>query len=190
MAEKIKRLYGTEDEAIIIRAKVILQHLQENTAAFTAKFPWFDAAFVNEFETEINAADQYPVDLVRLNNKKVLTDDVRQAMLYGDSALRTLGIYAKLTYPKDPERRYVFGQKTWAPARNNRKKMFDALTLAHSMAIAEPYKTDLATKGFTAANANHLLDLAEVLEEKKLPQGKAGKERKIGTADRIKLYNI
>jgi hypothetical protein len=189
MEEIIKRIYTMEDEALITRAKTTRKFLEDHLGAFAAKFSWIDASFVTAFEADILAADNALANQLLAGNKKVMTEDVSLIMEQGFAALHVLGTYAGLAYPKDQKRRMVFGQEAWRAARYDRKKMFDVLVQAHSLASQDPYKTDLGNKGFTPADENLLRDLADLLDEKKIPQLNAGKEKRILTADRILLYN-
>jgi hypothetical protein len=189
MAEKENRLYIIDDDAIIARAQTTQQFLADKLALFTAKFPWIDAAFAAAFQADITAAKNSNSNTNLGQGKKVLTEDIVNTMDEGWGALQVLDTYAGLAYPQDAQRRTVFGQKEWRAARNNRKKMFDALTQAYSLASQDPYKTELGNKGFTLADANSLRDLAALLDEKKIPQVNAANEKRILTADRIALHN-
>jgi hypothetical protein len=182
MEEPVKRDYSLEDEALLTKATTIFKTLETKLADFTAKFSWVDAAFLADFGADITAAKNSVAQQVLASNKKVMTEE-------GFRALHVLGTYAALAYPQDLNRRLVFGQEHWRAARVNRKKMFDVLTQAYSLASQDPYKTELANKGFTPADENLLRDLAELLDEKKIPQLNAMKEKRILTADRVVLHN-
>ncbi len=189
MSDKVIRNYKYADEDMLTKALVMYNHLDKDLASFTAEFPSIDAAFALQFEADINLAKNAAPDLFLVNSKKVMTDDIKQAMKQGDLALRKLGIYARLTYFNDRVQQRVFGQNSWQAARSNRKKMFVALEFAHNLVTQAPYQADLAATGYVAANALELETIANLLGERKMPQNKAAKERVVNTEKRLRLFN-
>jgi hypothetical protein len=189
MQEIVTRIYHMQDEELVTRASTTHKFLDEHLAGFTFRFAWIDAAYAASFAADILAAKNALANVVLGNQKRVLTEEVQVTMEQGYGALDVLGTYAGLAYPQDLKRRMVFGQSGWRAARYDRKKMFDVLVQAHSLASVDPYKTELGNKGFTPADENLLRDLADLLDEKKIPQLNAAKEKSILTADRILLYN-
>jgi hypothetical protein len=189
MPEEIIRNYTMEDEGMLVRAEIIHDQLVTDLAAFTAKFPFIDAAYAAAIQASIDAANALPLDNQVVSNLKVLTEDVNAQVLLGRRALSNLGIYAKLTYPNDEARQRVFGQNQWAEAYSDQEKMMNALEHAHALVIAAPYAADLTTKGFVAADAANLLSIANEIRTKNQLQENAKASRPVTTQDRIVQYN-
>ncbi len=141
MTKEIIRTYTLEDEAMIVRAQIIHDHLVTDLAAFTAKFPFIDGTTTTALQASIDAAEALPLDNQVVSNLKVLTEDVNAQMILGRKALSNLNIYAKLTYPKEEARQRVFGQAHWKAAYSDQEKMMNALEQAHSLASSAPYDT-------------------------------------------------
>lgn len=189
MAKEINREYNLEDEAMLVRAEVMHTQLVADLAAFTAKFPFIDAAYEAAMAATINTANALPLDNQVVSNLKVLTEDVNAQVILGRSALKALGIYAKLTYPDSEARQRSFGQDQWADAYNDQEKMMNALEQAHAQAIAAPYATDLDLKGFTATDAANLATIATAIRTRNNLQENAKNNRPVSTQDRVIQYN-
>lgn len=189
MPKVIIREYNMEDEAMNVRAQVIHDNLVTDLALFTAKFPFITAATTTAIQASIDSAEALPLDTQVISNLKVLTADVNAQVALGRNALSTLGIYAKLTYPNDEARQRVFGQDTWAAASADQEKMMNALEHAHSQCTTAPYAAALAAKGFLAADATQLLNIANEIRTRNQLQENAKANRPVTTQDRIVQYN-
>jgi hypothetical protein len=189
MAKEIVREYNLEDEAMLVRAEVIHTQLVADLADFSAKFPFIDDAYQAALQATINTANALPLDNQVLANQKILTEDVNAQVILGRSALKALGIYAKLTYPDSEARQRSFGQDQWADAYNDQEKMMNALEQAHAQATAAPYDADLAAKGFTATDAANLATIANAIRTRNNLQENAKNNRPVSTQDRVAQYN-
>jgi hypothetical protein len=156
-ARPIKRLYTMEDEEMQTRAQTMHSNLLIDLAAFTAKFSWFDAAFILSFLTDITTAKNYELDMQVVNLIKVLTADLKASTDEGMRALDLLDIYARIAYPTDITQQRVFGQKMWEKARNDQQKMYKALKMAHNLANAAPYKAALLAASMQQTDIDNLL---------------------------------
>lgn len=190
MAKAIKRAYGMADDSMLERAEVFHDALNTELADFTARFPWLDAVWLTAFQNDINDADAFPTDDSVVLDIKVMTADVGSAMRQGYGALQTLGLYAKLAWPKDVARQRVFGQDGWDEAYNNTLKLQEALELAHSKADGASYKPDLLAKGYTQAEIDSLETLSDEIKLKNRLQEAAKSGRTVTSHDRIALLNV
>jgi hypothetical protein len=190
MAKTIKRAYGMADDSMLERAEVFHDALSTELADFTARFPWLDVVWLTAFQNDINDADAFPTDDSVVLDIKVMTADVGSAMRQGYGALQTLGLYAKLTWPKDMARQRVFGQDGWDEARNNTLKLQEALELAHAKADGASYKPELLAKGYTQAEIDMLETLSEEIKLKNRLQEAAKSGRAVNSHDRIALLNL
>jgi hypothetical protein len=187
---EIKRLYSMEDELMLTRAATQKGNLQNDLAAFTAKFPWINAAYVTSYQTDITTADAIPRDNTVMTDVKVLTADVNASVVEGREALSQLFRYAEITYPTDKVRQRVFGQDLLAKARSDQEKMENLLEHANGFADKLPYKTDLIAKGYTQPQIDNLLTISDNINTKNLLQEAAKSSRPVSTQDRISVYNI
>jgi hypothetical protein len=189
MAEKIDRLYSMEDEVMLKRAQVQQANLATDAALFLAKFPWLDAAYITGYLANINTADAFPEDFTVMQDLTVLTDDVNASMTEGKNALKTLFLYAGLTYPDNKTKQRVFGQDKMEKARTDQEKMENLLEHANTMANKEPYKTDLIAKGYTQVQIDGLLTISDNINAKNLLQESAKSSRPVTTQDRVNVFN-
>lgn len=189
MAKKILRNYRGEDEAMIVRSQVITDQLSNDLGDFSAPFPFINPDTIVGLQTSIDTAEALPLDSQVLANQRVLTADVNAQMIIARRALSDLDTYAEFAYRTDAMRQKVFGQDTWAAAYNDQEKMINALEAANGMAEKEPYRTDLAAKGWTDANSANLLTLAEAIRNRNRLQENAKAERPVTTQDRVVQYN-
>lgn len=190
MSEKKEtRHYTLPDSEMLLHSRVKHDFVQDELALFTAKFPWLDQAWLDDWETETEAVNGANDDGSYVAGVGVLTEDVTIELSTCDQLLRELFIYTKLAYAGDKKTQRLFGKDTLQAARSNRKKMFDLLKLAHSLANEEPYKTNLLNKGYTQPKIDALLTSAESLSDKKTIQGNQSGKRATTTAERIKNLN-
>ncbi|MBI1286298.1 MAG: hypothetical protein GC178_01855 [Flavobacteriales bacterium] len=190
MAKAIKRAYGMADDDMLERSELFYDALNAEQADFVARFPWMDAVWLTAFQNDINDADAFPTDDSVVLDIKVLTADVGSAMRQGYAALQTLGLYAKLAWPKDVARQRVFGQDGWEEAYNNTLKLQEALELAHAKADGASYKPDLLAKGYTQAEIDMLETLSDEIKLKNRLQEAAKSGRSVSSHDRIALLNV
>ena len=185
------RNYTMEDEEMQVRAKTKYDLLLAgDLAAFTAKFPWFDAAYIASFLADINTAKAFPPDGAIMSNIKVLTEDIGTSMTEGMRALRTIDIYAQLTYKTETAKQRVFGQDRWDAARNDQEKMRTALEVCYGFANGAPYKAALMGKGLTQPDIDALNTIADNIDTKNALQEAAIAGRPVSTQDRINVNNI
>ena len=190
MAVEIQRIFNMGDDEMLERAQLFHDILADELAAFTGRFPWLDAAWLSALENDIRTADQYPKDESIVLDQKVLTGDVGTAMNRGYALLQDLGMYAKLAYPNDPARQRVFGQDFWAKARNSTLKLQEALELAYNKAQVADYNAALLAKGYTQAEIDALISIANELQLKNGLQEAAKSGRKVNRHDRVQLHNL
>jgi hypothetical protein len=190
MAEEIIREYNMADDVMLERADTFHDALALELPSFTLRFPWMDPVWLTALRNDIDAADAFPTDENVVMDLKVLTGDVGSAMQQGYAALQTLGVYAKLAYPKDEARQRVFGQQYWQDARSSTLKLQEALELAHDKADHVDYTTTLVTKGYTVLEIAGLATLAGELQLKNRLQESAKLGRKVSRHDRVALHNV
>lgn len=190
MAKAIKRAFGMADDSMLERAEVFHDALNTELADFTARFPWLDGVWLTAFQNDISDADAFPTDDSVVLDIKVMTADVGSAMRQGYGALQTLGLYAKLAWPKDMARQRVFGQDGWDEAYNNTLKLQEALELAHAKADGASYKPDLLAKGYTQAEIDMLETLSDEIKLKNRLQEAAKSGRSVNSHDRVALLNV
>lgn len=183
------RKYRYKDEEMLVKAEVMASLLSEDLNLFTAKFPFINPTFLTSFSGSINSANAFALDDAIVSNIKVLTSDVNNKVLEGHEALRVLGIYAELTWANDAARQGAFGQNTWAAAKSDQEKMMNALEAAHAKASEDDYHNPLLETGYTDAEIENLLTIAESIRSLNLLQESAITERPVTTQDRVQLYN-
>jgi hypothetical protein len=190
MAEKPVRKYKLADDAMLERAQTFHDRLEGELVIFGPRFPWLDAAWLAAFQTDILTADRYPSDENVILDQHLLTGDVRSALQQGHAALVTLGLYAKLAFPKDLARQRAFGQQHWTAARFSTLKLNEALGVAHAKAADIEFKDDLLNKGYTEFEIDTLEDLSEELQLKNRLQESAKLGRQVNSHDRVALHNV
>lgn len=190
IAKPIVRLYHMPDEDMTTRAQTMHDNLDTDIADFTAKFPGINGGFVTSFATDITTAKNFMSDTAVVNMIKVLTEDLEASVEEGMRALDALDVYAREAFDDSPAKQRVFGQDTWAKARNDQQKMVKALKLAHSFANVDPYKSALIAEGMTTGDIADLLTIAGNIDLKDGLQEKAKSGRGVTTEERIKVYNI
>jgi len=185
----IKKNYNMDEDVLLERAQLFHDTLTLELADFTAQFPWLDAPWVANFQTETDAADDFPKDIDVTLDIEIKTGDVVMAMSQGRSALDRLGTYAKLAWPADLKRQTSFGQEGWTKAKRNTLDLKEALQTAHRKAENAALKTELLDKGMTQPDIDLLDSTADEIETKNSTQelGKSG--RKVQTGDRTRLHN-
>jgi hypothetical protein len=186
----VKRLYTCEDEAMQTRAQLFHSNLTTDLAAFTAKFPWLDAAWLLSFLATITTAKNFQLDYTVQNILKVLTEDIEASMAEGMKGLDTLDIYARVAYPDSRAKQRVFGQDHWEKARGDQEKMKSALKSAHSLADAAPYKAALLAAGMPQASIDALGTIADNIDLKDTLQEAAKSGRQVTTEERVEVNNI
>jgi hypothetical protein len=187
--QEIIRKYRHKDEEMLVKAEVMATLLAADMALFTAKFPFINPTFLTSFNGSIDTANAFQLDEAIVSNIKVLTSDVNNKVLEGHEALRVLGIYAELAFMNDAARQGAFGQNTWAAAKSDQEKMMNALEAANRKASEEDYHDALLAKGYSDAEIDNLLTIANALRNLNLLQESAITERPVTTQDRVILYN-
>lgn len=189
MSDEIKRLFNIEDELLLTRAQTQKDAANGDLTLFTARFPWFTAAYLTSYQTDIDTAEAFPEDATVMTDIKVLTADVNASVDEGKANVAALFLYAELTYPNDKVKQRVFGQDRMDKARTDQEKMINLLEHAHSFANKDPYKTDLLAKGYTQTEIDGLLTVADNIRDKNRLQENAKASRPVTTQDRIGVYN-
>lgn len=189
MAKGVKRVFKLTDDALLERAYLFHDMVEGELAAFTARFPWLDAAWLSAFKSEIDGAGDFPTDKSITLSVKVQTGDVNQVMQQSYAALQTLAGYAQLAWPADMARQRAFGQNSWRAARRNSPKLQEALELAHSTATSSEYRPVLLAKGYTQAEMDGLSTLFDQLKLHNNGQEGSKLGRTVSTRDRICMLN-
>ncbi len=189
MSDPILRNYNMEDELMLVRSQTMKDNVNADLVAFTARFPWIVPAYLASWQSDIDTAHAFPLDNAVLDDQTVLTNDVNASMEDAKGKLRTLFLFAEITYPKDTVRQRVFGQNQMDKARNDQEKMMNLLQHAYSFAKKDPYKTDLLAKGYTQVEIDALQTLAVNIENKNRLQENAKSQRPVTTQDRTEVYN-
>ncbi len=189
MAKNLKRNFRIGDAMMLERAQVFADMLDTELPAFTARFPWMDAAWLGQLRSDIDAAAAFPNDQSVMLDIKVLTADLDTAMKMGYAALRTLAGYARLAWPHERARQRVFGQDGWIAALHSSQRMQEAIELAHSLAGSPELLPDLMAKGYLQADLDELITLSEQIRLANLQQEAAKHDRQVTSHDRVAQLN-
>lgn len=190
MSVTIIRRFSKPDTDMLEQARLFYDLVLPNLAAWTALFPWMDAAWMIALLADIEAADAYPTDDSVVADIKVTTGDVASTMTQGRAALHELDVYAQLAWPTDMARQRVFGQDRWSANNRNTLKLKESLELANAKADHAEYKPALLAKGYTQLKVDALLTLATSIDTKNRMQESLKAGRPVSSHDRISLMNI
>lgn len=161
----------------------------QELAEFTARVPTIDAAWLLQFEADIEAANDHPGHRAQQVDQRVKTSDLRAQMQSSREALSVLNRYARLAWPTERGQWRQFGQEHWRVQQRTRAWLDHALRLAHQIAQQPENKPMLLAAGMTQAAIDALLTLADSLGEKNMEQGLSKTSREPLTHTRMRLYN-
>ncbi len=187
--EKIQKNFSKSLLELLEQAQVMHNLFIIDWPDFTAKFPFMDSTYANDFQTAIDAADAEPDDEAVLDQQQMLTYQLEQRMQEARNAYTTLLTYVQLAYPKNASILNHFGQERYRRARNNQLKMKELMEYAHSVANAAPYQPVLIAKGFQQTDIDNLLALANALESENASQEGAKINRSFVAQVRTVKYN-
>ncbi|GAB3872870.1 hypothetical protein GCM10028824_23760 [Hymenobacter segetis] len=148
-ATTVLRHYSSSAAAMRQDMRTMQAHYLSHQAAFQAFNPEFDAAFGTDWLAAIDLADTTPDNTVRVGELMEDTAEVASAMAQAQGALQSLFYFVGRAYPHNVGRMATYGRSNYETARNSHDKMRTLLQTAFASATRD--KTDLAAKGYTAA---------------------------------------
>lgn len=190
MAKKDKRLYSMTDRAMLNRAQRQKDKIKRALAAFTPRFPWLDAAYLDAYQTEIDLAAGIAQNNTLTTDTKALSAGVQTSMMESKIILGVLFIYSAIAFRNDIKRQEEPGKNLLDKARNNTLKMMSLLQHAWSVADKDPYKTALLNRGYTQAQTDALLVTRGVLKTTNALLQLAKANNVLATSRSIRLHNI
>ncbi|MCX6352137.1 MAG: hypothetical protein NTX03_09780, partial [Bacteroidetes bacterium] len=189
MAQEIKRRFKGSDDDFLLNAQTLCTILGDDLADFTARFPYADAAWKDELQADIDAAEAQPSDFFRMGDKMIVTDEIKTLLITVKIAFKNLNTYAGLAFAKDDVNSYVQGKDLWREGKNKTLRIANALALANTYAENADIKPALLNKGYTQVDIDELATLSTTLFALIKAQSNTVKTRQVGTQSRILQLN-
>jgi hypothetical protein len=184
----VLRHYSSSAAAMRQDMRTMHAHYLTHQAAFQAFNPEFDAAFGTDWLAAIDLADTTPDNTVRVGELMEDTAAVQDAMTRAQQAVQSLFYFVGRAYPHNAGRMATYGRSSYETARNSHDKMRTLLQTAFASATRD--KTDLAAKGYTAAQLAALGALvAELADTNTTQEVKKGTNQE-GTAHYLTTQNL
>lgn len=188
--KKVERKFSKPQLKLLEQAQKLHDIFEEDLALFTAKFPFMDTVYLDNFQTQINEADAEPDDESVVDNQQTFTNDLNNSMKNGRNGYTILLTYVSFAFPNNASVLEHFGQKRYRTARFVQLEMKELLQYAHEIANKPAYNNSLIAKGFLQTDIDNLLTLANAISSGNRAQENVINERVVITQERLSKLNL
>jgi hypothetical protein len=183
-----KKFNRTYDE-VLLQASLFHRELVRDFAEFSAFSPTFSSSFVEDFLSDIQAADSIPTKEVDLNVQVVLTMEVEEQMILARRHFQKLLLFVGIAWNNSESKLKAFGSDSYLPSRNSPSNLASLLSGLYNTANSAEYKDVLIAVGFSQNDIDLLNTLSEDLITKMNTQIEYKNHSFSRTEERITAYN-
>jgi len=181
------RGFNIRDTKAIQDCRVTITLLTDDLPRFTEIVPSINAAFLTEWEADIQAAEAVPTDRQHQNESLDLSEEVQAAM--GNVRIKNmqLKLAAMEAFPKDAGKYAAFGFNEYNKVRLSDADLQLYAERLHSVAVK--YKTQLNAVGWSDEKIATIDTVAQALRDADDAQEEHKRNRREATNLRINTYN-
>ncbi len=187
-SKSISRIYGGGDAEMIQNSKTMLGSFTEDLAVFTGYDPDFNEAYAQEWQAEIDAAENIQKENSVADILTGLTKKVNDGMAECQKKFQLTKHFIEKAFPGNKAVQNEFGYNDYSGARQSQPKMIQFMRNFDK--AANKYSEQLIAANYTAENITEIKTIGDNLDAANTEQESYKKNRPVLSQDRITALNM